>query len=168
MPTFVEEIEGVTGKHKFTREEMDELRRKVDLIYTEYVNESWEAEAEYNAPYVDAMRAAAIQKAEPAAGMMTEEEWNLAHGLRADGSKKRGPAPKKKKLVWDLSPGERGTAEKPPEPIDIDAMEQELEERLMDEYIAERATQPQKLVGKRLRKDHLTPPKRAEVKSFWV
>ena len=168
VPDFVEEVESITGKHKFTRKEMDELRRKVDLLYTEYVNESWEAEAQHNAPYVEAMRAAAAQKAEPVEGMMTREEWNLAHGLRADGSKRRGPAPKKKKLVWDLSPGEAGTAEKPSEPIDLDAMEKELEERLMDEYIAERASQPQKLVGKRFRKDHLSPPKRTAVKSFWI
>ena len=168
IPELVEEVESITGKHKFTREEMDELRRKVELIYTEFVNEQWEAEAQYNEPYIDAMRAAAIQKGEPVKGMMTPDEWYEAHGLRHDGTKKRGPAPKKKKTVFDLSPGERGTAEKPGEAIDIESMEQQLEAKLMEEYIKERDAQPLQIVGKRLRKDHLTPPKRANAKSFWI
>ena len=168
IPELVEEVESITGKHKFTREEMDELRRKVDLIYTEFINEQWEAEAKSNEPYIEAMRAAALQKGEAVEGMMTPAQWHEAHGRRYDGTKKRGPAPKKKKTVFDLSPGERGTAEKPGEPIDVESMEQQLEAKLMEEYIKERDAQPQHIVGKRLRKDHLTPPKRANVKSFWI
>ena len=168
VPTFVEEVEAVTGKHKFTRAEMDELRRKVDMIYNEYVLEKWESEAEANEPYIDPLRAAVIDSGKSLDGMMSREEWNLAHGLRADGSKRRGPKPKKKKTVFDLSPGERGTAEKPGEPISYEEMEQQLEAKLMDEYIKEREAQPQHSVGKRLRKDHLTPPKRPGIKSFWV
>ena len=168
IPAFVEEVESITGKHKFTREEMDELRRKVDLLYNEYVTEQWEEEAVTNAPYIETMRAAALERNEAAEGMMSREEWNLAHGLRADGSKKRGPKPRKKKTVWELSPGEMGTAERPGEPVDLNQLEQELEDRLMREYIEERDAQPQHTVGKRMRKDHLAPPKRAEVKSFWA
>lgn len=164
----VEEVESITGKHKFTRKEMDELRRKVDLIYDEFVKEQWETEAHYYEPFIDTLRATALTSGEPSQGMMTREEWFEAHGLRKDGSKRRGPAPKKKKAVWDLSPGEKGTATKPGEPIDCDQMEQELEARMMEHFIEERDAQPQKNVGKRLRKDHLTPPKRANVKSFWI
>lgn len=164
----VEEVETITGKHRFTREEMDELRKKVDLLYNEYVLEKWEEEAKAFEAYVDPLRAITLDSGKPLEGMMSREEWNLAHGLRADGSKRRGPAPKKKKTVWDLAPGERGTAEKPGEPIDFVQMEQELEARMMEEYMQERDAHPQQNVGKRLRKDHLAPPKRAQVKSFWM
>lgn len=44
IPTFVEEIDSVTGKHKFTRKEMDEMREKVDLIYNEFIKQKWEEE----------------------------------------------------------------------------------------------------------------------------
>ena len=37
VPTFVEEVEAVTSKHKFTRKEMDQMREKVGLIYNEYI-----------------------------------------------------------------------------------------------------------------------------------
>lgn len=164
----VEEVESITGKHKFTREHMDELRRKVDLLYNEYVVEKWEAEAKAFEAYVDPLRAITLDSGKPLEGLMSREEWNLAHGLRADGSKKRGPAPKKKKTLWDLAPGERGAAEKPGESIDFSQMEQELEARIMEEYMQERDAHPQQNVGKRLRKDHLAPPKRAQVKSFWL
>ena len=164
----VEEVESITGKHKFTREQMDELRRKVDLLYNEYVTEKWEEEAKAFEAYVDPLRAVTLDSGKPLEGMMTKEEWNLAHGLRADGSKKRGPAPKKKKTVFDIAPGERGTAKKPGEPTDFTQMEKELEARMMEEHMQERDAHPQQNVGKRLRKDHLAPPKRANVKSFWV
>jgi len=100
--------------------------------------------------------------------MMTEAEWHLAHGRRFDGSKRRGPAPKKKKAIWDLSPGEKGTADKPSEAIDLDQMEEEFAEQMMEAYVAERSARSQQTLGKRLRKDHLNPPNRANVKSFWV
>lgn len=170
VPTFVEEIESITGKHKFTREAMDELRLKVDLLYNEFVVDKWEEEERLNKE-VNAKLHAAILESDPSdtpVKMMTEEEWNIAHGRRFDGSKRRGPAPKKKKAIWDLSPGEKGTAEKPGEPIEFAMMEQEFEERMMDDYIAQRNSEPQQLVGKRLRKDHLNQPKRAPVKSFWI
>ena len=92
VPTFVEEIEAVTGKHKFTRKEMDEMREKVDLIYNEYINQQWEEEEQYRAPFIDTLRAAAIESGVTATGMMNREEWYLAHGLRKDGTKRRGPA----------------------------------------------------------------------------
>jgi len=166
----VEEVESITGKHKFTREYMDELRRKVDLLYNEYVVEKWEAEEKENKEINAKLHERMLEQERliASSSTMTPEEWNLAHGLRADGSKKRGPAPKKKKTVWDLEPGERGTEEKPGDPIDFEQMEQDLEARLIDEYLKERASKPEPLVGKRLRKGLQALPKRPQPKSFWM
>ena len=166
--TFVEEIQSVTGKHKFTRKEMDEMRQKVDLIYHEYIKQQWEDEEQYRAPFIDTLRSAALESDKAPVRMMTKEEWYLAHGLRKDGTKRRGPAPKKKKAVWDLSPGDRGTADRPSEPVDLDEMERQLEAKMMDEYIRQQAEEPQMYKGKRVRKDDLAQPRRAPTKSFWI
>ena len=168
IPTFVEEIDSVTGKHKFTRKEMDEMREKVDLIYNEYIKQKWEEEEQYRAPFIDTLRAAAIESGVPATGMMTKEEWYLAHGLRKDGTKRRGPAPKKKKTVFDLTPGDKGTADRPSEPLDFDEMERQLEVKMMEEYIRQQAEEPQMQKGKRVRRNDLAQPTRAAHNSFWV
>ena len=168
VPTFVEEVEAVTGKHKFTRKEMDEMREKVDLIYNEYINQQWEEEEQYRAPFIDTLRAAAIESGVPATGMMNREEWYLAHGLRKDGTKRRGPAPKKKKTVFDLSPGDKGTGDRPSEPMDLDAMERQLEAQMMEEYIKQQAEEPKMQKGKRVRRNELAQLKRASTKSFWI
>ena len=168
LPAFVEEIESVTGKHKFTRKEMDEMRQKVDLIYNEYIKQQWEDEEQYRAPFIDTLRSAALESDKAPVGMMTKEEWYLAHGLRKDGTKRRGPAPKKKKAVWDLSPGDRGTADRPSELVDLDEMERQLEAKMMDEYIRQQAEEPQMYKGKRVRKDDLAQRRRAPTKSFWI
>jgi len=168
VPTFVEEIEAVTGKHKFTRKEMDEMREKVDLIYDEYIKQKWKEEEQYRAPFINTLRAEAIESDKAPVGMMTKEEWYLAHGLRKDGTKRRGPAPKKKKTIWDLTPGDKGTSDRPSEPIDLDAMERQLEEKMMEEYIRQQAEEPQMQKGKRVRRNDLAQPKRASTKSFWV
>ena len=99
---------------------------------------------------------------------MTKEDWYLSHALRKDGTKRRGPAPKKMKTVWDLSPGDRGTADRPSEPLDLNELERQLEETMMDEYIRQQAEEAQFPKGKCLRKDHLAQPKRPLSKSFWV
>ena len=166
--TFVEEIESVTGKHKFTRKEMDEMRQKVDLIYNEYIKQQWEDEEQYRAPFIDTLRSAALESDKAPVRMMTKEEWYLAHGLRKDGTKRRGPAPNKKKAVWDLSPGDRGTADRPSEPVDLDEMERQLEAKMMEEYIRQQAEEPQMYKGKRVRKDDLAQPRLAPTKSFWI
>ena len=167
---FCDDAMKITGKHKFTRQEMDELRTRVDLLYNKYVIEKWEEEAELNREANAKLYQIMLESvpSDAPVKMMTEAEWHLAHNRRFDGSKRRGPAPKKKKAVWNLSPGEKGTADKPGEHIDIDQMEKEIEEQMMDAYIAERSTRPQQTLGKRLRKDHLNPPKQSNVKSFWV
>jgi hypothetical protein len=153
VPAFVEEIESVTGKHKFTRKEMDEMRQKVDLIYHEYIKQQWEEEEQYRAPFIDTFRSAALES-----DRHPLEGWNQAHG----------PAPKKKKAVWDLSPGDRGIADRPSEPVDLDEMERQLEAKMMEEYIRKQAEEPQTNKGKRVRKDNLVQPMRAATKSFWI
>jgi len=165
---FVEDVESVTGKHKFTRKEMDEMRRKVDLIYNEYIKQQWEEEGQYRAPFIDTLRSTALESDKAPVGMMTKEEWYLSHGLRKDGTKRRGPAPKKKKTVWDLSPGNRGTADRPSEPLVLNELECQLEEKMMEEYIRQQAEEAKFPKCKRLRKDHFAQPKRPSSKSFWV
>ena len=119
-------------------------------------------------PFIDTLRSAALESDKAPVGMMTKEEWYLAHGLRKDGTKRRGPAPKKKKAVWDLSPGDRGTADRPSELVDLDEMERQLEAKMMEEYIRQQAEEPQMNKGKRVRKDILVQPMRAATKSFWI
>ena len=41
-----EGVDGITLKHKHTREEMDLLRRKVDRMYHEFVLDKWQEEEE--------------------------------------------------------------------------------------------------------------------------
>ena len=78
---------------------MDEIREKVDFFYEQYLLEKHEAEADFNEPYVHAARLAAVDVgAEPTDKMMTPEAWFKEHDLRPDGSRKRGPKPKGRKL----------------------------------------------------------------------
>lgn len=164
LPTAAEVIEEarlVTRKHKYTKEEMEDLRMKLDYIYQKYLEETWEAEAEANSELHKRLHEAALKNPRPVstAKLMTQEEWNLAHGLRADGTKRRGPAPKPKKKVWDLSPGDAGTAEHPSEPVDLDAMEEAFKAQMFESHIEEQRNQPQMVKGKRFRKPVSDRPK---------
>lgn len=165
---FCDDVMKVTGKHKFTRAEMDEMREKVDFLYRKYLDEKWEQEAQHLEPYKEALKAIHLAAADEDTKFMTPEEWHLAHGLRADGSRKRGPAPKKKKTVWDLSPGEKGTAEKPGEPIDITSMEQEIEQRMMEEAIAQQKHEDKFPKGKRMRRGIAPVQRRPKSQDFWI
>ena len=154
-----EQVNDITLKHKYTREEMDSLRRKVDLLYHEFVLDKWQDDEEQSSPYVEALFALAIEnQTETSSKQMSEAEWNQMHGLRKNGKGlKPGPSKRKPKSVFDveLVPGE---------PIDFE----ELEIQWMEEQIRRKATEPQQLKGKRMRADAdnaVTP--RAEVKSFW-
>ena len=95
----IEEASLVTRKHRYTKEEMEDLRMKLDYVYNKYIQETWEAEAEANRELNQKLYEKALNSPPPPAQkkLMTEEEWHLAHGLRADGSKRRGPAPKPRK-----------------------------------------------------------------------
>nr|WP_272152522.1 hypothetical protein [Synechococcus sp. AH-551-B05] len=151
-----EQVDALTIKHKYTKEEMDSLRRKVDLLYHEFVLDKWQEDEEQSSPYAEALFALAIEKqGETSAKPMSEAEWNQMHGLRKNGKGlKPGPSKRKPKSVFDveLVPGE---------PVDFE----ELELQWMEEQILKKKNEPQKLKGKRMRGDVVAP--RAEVKSFW-
>ena len=42
---FCHMVGGITGKNKFTREEMDQIRERLDLLYQKFVTDRQEAEA---------------------------------------------------------------------------------------------------------------------------
>ena len=154
-----EQVDAITLKHKYTREEMDSLRRKVDLLYHEFVLDKWQEDEDQLSPYAEALCALAIEnQTETSSKQMSEAEWNQMHGLRKNGKGlKPGPSKRKPKSVFDMElvPGE---------PIDFE----ELEVQWMEEQIRRKAEEPQQLKGKRMRGDAVnavTP--RPEVKSFW-
>lgn len=154
-----EEVDAITLKHKYTKEEMDSLRRKVDLLYHEFVLDKWQEDEEQSSPYAEALFALAIEKqGEISTKPMSEAEWNEMHGLRKNGKGlKPGPSKRKPKSVFDveLVPGE---------PIDFE----ELETQWMEEQIRRKAEEPQQLKGKRMRDDAVKAvAQRHEVRSFW-
>ena len=99
---------------------------------------------------------------------MSEEEWNLEHGLRADGSKRRGPAKKPKPKFSEIEPGQFGTSEEPAERMDLDSMEAAIEVQMMEESIEEQKQKPAPHVGKRLRKPHQQQIRRPQSQNFWI
>ena len=154
-----EQVDAITLKHKYTREEMDSLRRKVDLLYHEFVLDKWQEDEDQLSPYAEALCALAIEnQTETSSKQMSEADWNRMHGLRKDGKGlKPGPSKRKPKSVFDMElvPGE---------PIDFE----ELELQWMEEQILRKKNEPHQLKGKRLRADvdnAVTP--RAEEKLFW-
>ena len=154
-----EQVDGITLKHKYTREEMDSLRKKVDLLYHEFVLDKWQQDEEQMSPYAEALFALAIEKqTETSSKQMSQEEWNQMHGLRKSGKGlKPGPSKRKPKSVFDIElvPGE---------PIDFE----ELEVQWMEEQIHKKKEQPQQLKGKRLRGDAVNAvAKRADTQSLW-
>jgi hypothetical protein len=154
-----EQVDDITLKHKYTKEEMDSLRRKVDLLYHEFVLDKWQEEEQQMSPYAEALFALAIEnQTDTSSKQMSEEEWNRMHGLRKNGKGlKPGPSKRKPKSVFDvdLVPGE---------PIDFE----ELEVQWLEEQIRKKKEEPQQLMGKRLRGDAgkrmLNRPK---AQSFW-
>ena len=154
-----EQVDAITLKHKYTRKEMDSLRRKVDLLYHEFVLDKWQEDEKNISPYAEALFALAIEnQTETHSKQMSEEEWNRMHGLRKDGKGlKPGPSKRKPKSVFDveLVPGE---------PVDFE----ELEVQWMEEQILKKKNDPQQLKGKRLRGDAgKRMPNRPKAQSFW-
>ena len=139
-----EKVDEITLKHKYTKEEMDLLRRKVDLLYHEYVLDRWQDEEQQMSPYAEALFALALEdETKTPCKQMSETEWNQMHGLRKDGKGlKPWPSKRKPKSVFDMElvPGE---------PIDFE----ELELQWMEEQIRRKALEPQQLKGKRMRGD---------------
>ena len=120
-------------------------------------------------PYREALRGIHLNSpGSPQVKTMTAEEWNKQNGLSADGSKKRGPAPKRKKTVWDLSPGEKGTGVGPSEPIDFEAMEKEVEERMIEEAIKQQQEEAKYLQGRRVSRGPELNRRRQSSQDFWI
>ena len=165
----IEEASAVTRKHRYTKKEMTELKQKLDFIYKKYLEEQWEEEEKNNRELHKKLHELALSSPQTNSDvkLMTEADWNKAHGLREDGSKPRGPKPKAKKAVWDLAPGEGGTASSPSEPVELDAMEQEFERQMFESYIEEQRTQPQMVKGKRFRKPEKYISRPQTPKNFW-
>lgn len=154
-----EQVDDITLKHKYTREEMDSLRRKVDLLYHEFVLDRWLEDEQQMSPHVDALFALALEnQTRISTKQMSEAEWNQMHGLRKDGKGlKPGPSKRKPKSVFDMElvPGE---------PIDFE----ELEVQWMEEQIRKKKDEPQQLKGKRMRNEAVKAvAQRHEVRSFW-
>ena len=164
-----DDVMKVTGKHKFTRQEMDEMREKVDFIYQRYLDDKWEAEARAMDPYREALRNIELNSSSsPHVKTMTAEEWHQQHGLRYDGSKKRGPAPKPKRTVWDLSPGEKGMGEGPSEPVDFETTEKEIEARMMEDHIKQQKEEARFHKGRRVRRGPEVNRRTQPRQDFWI
>ena len=167
---FVYDASRITGKHKFNKLEIYKFRRMLDELYKEFVQEKHIAEWELNADFTDTLRAEALTKdLTDGQSMMSREDWYKEHGLRKDGKgRKPGPKPKKKKMVWQLEPGERGNGTEPAEPIDVEAIEQAFMDREAAALAEEKRSRPSNTVGKRLRKTAPEPLRRTAPKNFWV
>lgn len=146
---------------RMTLKEIEELRKQVSEVYNEFKAQQDEAEAQANS---EMNKLVAVLTAQVRSGglskTLTEAEWHELHGRRPDGSKPRGPKPKRKKLVWEIPAGEMGTASEPPEPIDIEGMERVFEQALMEQHLQQQKEESKFIKGKRLRND--TPVKRSK------
>ena len=113
-----EKVDEITLKHKYTKEEMDLLRRKVDLLYHEYVLDRWQNEEQQMSRYAESLFALALEdENKTPCKQMSEADWSRMHGLRKDGKGlKPGPSKRKPKSVFDMElvPGE---------PIDFEELE---------------------------------------------
>lgn len=171
---FVHKIGGITGKHKFTREEMDEIRQRVDLLYQNYVTDKQEAQEKEQALFFEAARTARDITGEPASDKfkpMPKEEWADEHGLRRNlKQRKPGPPKKKKKAIWDMEPGEKGLASAPGEAphFDIQQAEEQWLQNKMQEHIEMLEEESKFLKGKRYRPDELPTQKPADQQNFWI
>jgi len=98
---FVHTTSAIAGKRRFTREEMGEIRQRLDLLHQKFVIYKQEAEEEDNSPFIDkARKASAFKGIGRAIRQMSQEEWTREHGLRSSLKYlKPGPPKKKKKAV---------------------------------------------------------------------
>lgn len=150
-----EKVESLSARKKYSGAEIQELRSTVEAMYERHIISVSEEKAREEKDLNEALRCIHIDlDIKPSGKSLTEAEWFALHGLRSDGSKPRGPKPRKKKQVWDLSPGERGNGTEPAEPVDLDAMERDYEAKMFEKEIQRKKDMPTFAVGKRLRKDH--------------
>ena len=157
-------VDNLTHRNRFTQEEMDELKLKVNRLYDEIVvGQMTDDEKMWSA--TEARIASALAEGNSAPSQpMTEEEWRKLHRLRPDGKRKPGPLPKKKKTIYEIPAGTGGLAEERTPSLDCD----EIERQWMENYIEERKNEPKFLKGKRVRNDS-TPTLPAEpAANFWI
>ena len=149
----------LSHQKRMTVKEIEELRKQVSEVYNEFKNQQEEAEAQANSEMNKLVAALTAQMNPGSSGKtLTEAEWHELHGRRADGSKPRGPRPKRKKLVWEVEPGTNGLASEPQQPVDVDEMERVFEQAMMERHIQQQQEESKFIKGKRLRKD--VPAKR--------
>ena len=148
--------------------EINEIRAQVAEVYESFIADREEQQARDNAEInrlvAEVTNAQGLQTPPKT---MTEEEWHRLHGRRADGSKPRGPKPKPKKKVWEIEPGTNGTANEPAEPVDIDAIERQMEGEMFDRYIEEQKQEQKFLKGKRFREDMPMPRRNTDTSRLY-
>ena len=164
----VDRVMALSHRNKLSKQELDELRETSQALYARTIEVERELEAYRNERYISTMRAAAIEQSVEGADIkhhpMSWEDWCREHNLRYNGKKKPGPAKKKPKAIWDIPAGERGTATKPSEPIDLTS----FEEQWMDAQVEKRKEEDRYLKGKRLRNEATQLPTRPAPKNFWI
>ncbi len=137
---FCDETLNITRKHKFSKEELNDIRCKVDTLYKKFVEDKHEREAEYREPFLEALKGIDIQLSDGAdSKMMTREEYYAELGLRPDGKQKPGPKKAKPKTIFDVEL-EAG------EPIDAD----EIERQWLEHTIMKEKTEVKPMQGRRV------------------
>ena len=163
-----EKVESLSARKKYSGKEIKELRSTVAEMYERHITEVNEQKALEEKQLNEALRCMHIDlDIKPSGKSLIEAEWNILHGLREDGSKPRGPKPRKKKQIWDLSPGERGNGTEQAEPIDIEMLEKKAEAEMFEREIQRKKDMPDFAVGKRMRKQHKTPTPRVDQSKFY-
>ena len=138
-----EQVDDLTHRNRFTQEEMNDLKDKVNKLYDSFVVSQQSDDQQMQAD-IDARVEAAIKEgAASEAKAMTEDEWNMLHRLRPNGKRKPGPKPAKKKNIYSLEPGDSGLATERTPSQDCE----EIERQWLDNYIEAQRSEPKFLQG---------------------
>ncbi|QNJ25147.1 hypothetical protein SynSYN20_00805 [Synechococcus sp. SYN20] len=157
-------VDNLTHRNRFTQEEMDELKLKVNRLYDEFVvTQMADDEVMWSATEARIDSALAEGNSAPSKPM-TEEEWRKLHRLRPNGKRKPGPLPKKKKNIYEIPAGTSGLAEERTPSLDCD----ELERQWLENYIEEQKNEPQFLKGKRVRNGSVPMQPVKPAANIWI
>ena len=157
-------VDNLTYRNRFTQEEMDDLKLKVNALYDEVVvGQMADDERMWSTTDARIADALATGNAAPATPM-SEEEWRKLHRLRPNGKRKPGPLPAKKKTIYEIPAGTSGLADEKTLSLDCD----EIERQWMDDYIKEQKNAPQMLKGKRVRSDSTASLPAKPVANIWI
>ena len=157
---FCEQVLSITHRNKMTTEEWHKLRLQVELLYHKHVIESQDEEDAQMKPYVDPLKALALEQEHLPIKQMSRETWNKEHGLRKDGKGlKPGPKKQKPKSIFDLD------LKEPTDPLpDFEW----LEKQWLEQRIEQMKNEPNYPVGRRLRDDAtIAMQRRRNERSFW-